>query len=140
MEQKDVREERLGTPEVLYILQRLDAIDEKYDKKIEALRLELKGDILNVRDELKGEIKNVREELKNDIKGVRDELKNDIKSVRDELKNDIKGVRDELKNDIKGVRDELRETKKELTALFWRIVAVIVAVQGAAIAILQFLK
>lgn len=96
MEQKDIREERLGTPEVLYILQRLDAMDEKYDKK--------------------------NEEVNRKLEAVRLELKQDIMSVRDEL------------------RDEIKDVKKEITTMFWRIVGIIIAIQGATIAILQFLK
>lgn len=48
------------------------------DAKVDASRIELKGDISDLRGELKGDISELRVELKGDISDLRGELKGEL--------------------------------------------------------------
>ncbi|MBF0495224.1 MAG: DUF1640 domain-containing protein [Deltaproteobacteria bacterium] len=67
------------------------------------LKSELKDDMAELRVELKGDMAELKSELKNDIAELRVELKGDMAELRSELKGDMAELKIELKNDIAGV-------------------------------------
>ena len=96
---------------ILAILAAIWRLEGKLDKRISALRTELKGDISELRTELKGDISELRTELKGDISELRTELKGDISELRTELKGDITELRTEQKGDITELRADLRRVE-----------------------------
>ncbi len=68
----------LTTPEFMYLLQRVDRLDEKFTSRIDSLDVKFTGRIENLSDR----IDRLDEKFTNKIDGLRQEVKQDTSSIK----------------------------------------------------------
>jgi uncharacterized lipoprotein YmbA len=109
----------------------ITGLDAKYDQKTDALRrdfaelrVELKGDIADLRTELKGEISGLdakydqkTDAIRKDIAEWRAELKSDISELRTELKPEISGLDTKYDQKTDAIRRDILGISQDLTSL-----------------------
>jgi len=120
------------SPEFMFLLQRIDRVEEKLSAKIDQETSNLKQNIDKLRQDT-GSLKQDIGNLKQDISGVKQDVGN--------LKQDISGVKQDvgnLKQDISGIKQDISSLKQDnhaLRGLIWGTFGLLLTAMGIAVTV-----